>query len=117
MSAMFHEVGDVVVVELSHALYEGAECDAMESRLLARVRHGARVVVDLSKAQLTAHCMGVLVTAQRVAVEHGTRIVLSGASPMQRALLARMGLAAVLPVFADRELALRRVSEGMRSVA
>ncbi len=111
MSVASHEVGQVIVVVPSQTLYEGCECDELESRMLALVRNRVKVVVDLSHVHpLTAHCVGVLANAQHLAVECGGRIALCGASPLQRRLLAELGLAHVLPVHDDRDAAVRSLS-------
>ena len=118
MTVAFQEWGHVVVITPDHAVYEGGDCDAMEVRLLALVEKGARIVVDLSLVDsLTAHCIGVLVNAQRVAEQNGGRIVLCGAKPLERSLLAKMGLAGVLPHYDDPAGAVQALTRTLSSVA
>ena len=106
----------VTVLEPQGELYEGAECDEMERTLRALSERGARVVVDVSAAHhLSARCLGILAHARRRCSERGGSIVLCGASAEHRWLLAKTGLADVLPVLADRPAAIRELHE--RAVA
>ena len=117
MSVEFREFGRVVVFAPTHGVYEGRECDEMEARMTALARSGARIVVDLTHASITAHCVGVLAGAQRIAVEHGGRIALCGAHPTQCRLLQQLGLADVIPVHPDRATALRSMDPALESAA
>ena len=111
MSVTFQQVGGAVVVKPDGVLYEGCECDAMEARLLELVRRGAFVVVDLSEIRwLTAHCIGVLANGQHHAITSGGSIALCGVNPLQRRLLAAMGLVEVLPHYESAEGAVRSLS-------
>jgi anti-anti-sigma factor len=113
-----HEVDEVVVLEPARELYEGVECDAMESALARLAERGGRVIVDLSRApQISARCLGILAHAQQVASRNGGRIVLCGASRVHRWLIRKAGLGNVLSVHEDRAAAVRELAPRPRAVA
>jgi anti-anti-sigma factor len=95
-----HAIDDLLVLEPSGDLLEGAACDDLERELTALAAQGRRVVVDLSRTRvLTAHCLGVLARAQQTAAANGGGLALCCAAGLQRWLLGVTGLAEVVPVY------------------
>jgi len=95
-----HAVAELVVLQPAGDLLEGAPCDELEGELLSLCAEGRRVIVDLSGARvLTAHCLGLLARAYRLAEENGGALALCGAAGLQRWLLGVTGLADALPVY------------------
>jgi anti-anti-sigma regulatory factor len=93
---------ELIVLQPSGDLLEGTACDELEGELLALAGRGRRVIVDLGRARvLTAHCLGLLARAQKLASENGGRIALCGADGPQRWLLDVTHLAGALPLFGD----------------
>jgi anti-anti-sigma regulatory factor len=50
---------------------------------------------------ISAHCLGILAHAHQVASQHGGRVVLCGATRIQRWLLRKTGLADVVSIHDD----------------
>jgi anti-anti-sigma factor len=95
-----HAVDELVVLQPSGDFLEGATCDALERELSSLAARGRRVVVDLSGTRvLTAHCLGLLARAQRLASANGGGLALCGAAGLQPWLLGVTGLAEAVPVF------------------
>ena len=95
-----HPIDDLLVLEPSGDLLEGAACDDLERELAVLAAQGRRVVVNLSRTRvLTAHCLGVLARAQQVASANGGGLALCCAAGPQRWLLGVTGLADVVPVY------------------
>ena len=94
-----HAVDELLVLEPSGDLLEGASCDDLERELIALAGQGRRAIVDLSRTRvLTAHCLGVLARAQQLASARGGGFALVCAAGLQRWLLGVTGLAEVVPV-------------------
>jgi anti-anti-sigma factor len=99
-----HAVDELVVLQPSGDLLEGAACDALARELDALAEQGRRVIVDLSRARVvTAHCLGLLARAQRIASANGGGLALCGAAELQRWLLDVTHLASALPLY-DNEV-------------
>ena len=97
----------MVVLRPDGDLCEGAACDELERELFSYAEQGRHVIVDLSATRiLTAHCLGVLARAQRLAVAAGGNIALCGAAELHRWLLGVTHLADALPVYASQDEAL-----------
>jgi anti-anti-sigma factor len=112
-----HVVDELVVLEPSGDLCEGAACDELERELFALAEQGRRVIVDLSATRvLTAHGLGVLARAQQLAVANGGRIALCGAAGLQRWLLTVTHLAGALPLYATEREAVAQLG-AQRAVA
>jgi anti-anti-sigma factor len=112
-----HAVDELVVLQPSGDFLEGAACDDLERELCSLARRGRRVVVDLSGTRvLTAHCLGLLARAQRLASANGGGLALCGAAGLQRWLLGVTGLADVVPVYGSEVEALARFG-AFRAVA
>ena len=93
----------LVVLRPDGDLCEGAACDELEQELFTYAEQGRQVLVDLSATRiLTAHCLGVLARAQRLAVAAGGNIALCGAAELHRWLLGVTHLADALPVYASQ---------------
>ena len=108
-----HAVDELVVLQPSGDLLEGAACDELERELSALVERGRRVIVDLSHARvLTAHCLGVLARAQRTASANGGGLALCGAAGPQRWLLDVTHLAGALPHFGSEAAAAAHLHAG-----
>jgi anti-sigma B factor antagonist len=102
-----HAVDHSVVLRPDGDLCEGAACDELEQELFALAEQGRHVIVDLSATRiLTAHCLGVLARAQRLAVAAGGNVALCGAADLQRWLLGVTHLTEALPVYASQAEAL-----------
>jgi anti-anti-sigma regulatory factor len=102
-----HAVDERVVLQPSGDLLEGVACDDLERELGALAGRGCRVIVDLSGTRvLTAHCLGVLARAQRLASANGGGLALCGAAGLQPWLLGVTGLAEAVPVFGSEREAL-----------
>ncbi len=113
-----HELNHISLLEPRGNLWESHESEAMERVLVQLAECGRRIVVDLSATgQLTAHGLGILAHAQRVAHEHGGEIVLCGAQSSHRLLLERTALCEAVRLFPDRAAALRALATGDRAVA
>jgi len=96
-------VDQLVVLQPDGDLCEGAACDELARELFTLAEQGRHVIVDLSTTRiLTAHCLGVLARAQRLAVAAGGNVVLCGAAELQRWLLGVTHLTEALPVYASR---------------
>ena len=105
-----HAMDQAVVLLPDGDLCEGAACDELERELLALAEQGRQVIVDLGATRiLTAHCLGVLARAQRLAVAAGGSVALCGAAGTQRWLLGVTHLAEALPVYASLAEALAGV--------
>jgi anti-anti-sigma factor len=99
-----HDVNEVIVLRPQKDLCEGEECDAMQRTLEDLARQGRAVIVDLSETRmLSAHAVGVLAQAARVAAQHGGRLALCGAARLERWVLDVTRLAQVVPVFGTAE--------------
>jgi anti-anti-sigma regulatory factor len=95
-----HAIDELVVLQPSGDFLEGAACDQLERDLFALAEQGRRVIVDLSHARvLTAHCLGLLASAQQLASANGGSVALCGAAGSQRWLLDVTHLAGALPLF------------------
>jgi len=95
-----HAVDEIVVLQPSGNLLEGAACDELERELTSLAGRGRRVIVDLRQARvLTAHCLGLLARAQQLARANGGGMALCGAATLQRWLLDVTHLAGALPLF------------------
>lgn len=93
-------VNQLVVLQPDGDLCEGAACDELELELFTLAEQGRHVIVDLSSTRiLTAHCLGVLARAQRLAAAAGGNIVLCGAAELQRWLLGVTHLTDALSVY------------------
>lgn len=115
---VLHESDRVVVLEPTHDLFEGGECDRMEEQLTRLASDGASIVVDLSHVQhVTARCLGILAHAMHVATHSGGFIVVCGVTPMQRWLLHKTGLDEVIPIATDLDSAKRYLASARASVA
>jgi anti-anti-sigma regulatory factor len=96
-----------IVLQPAGDLCEGAACDELERELLSLAGDGRHVIVDLSATRiLTAHCLGVLARAQRLAAAAGGNIALCGAAGLQRWLLGVTHLTEALPIYASQAEAL-----------
>jgi anti-anti-sigma regulatory factor len=94
-----HAVDETVVLQPSGNLLEGAACDELECELTSLAGQGRRIIVDLSHARvLTAHCLGLLARAQRLARANGGGLALCGAAASQRWLLDVTHMAVALPL-------------------
>ncbi len=112
-----HAVDELVVLQPSGDLIEGAACDELERELSALAERGRRVIVDLSHARvLTAHCLGVLARAQWTASANGGGLALCGAAGPQRWLLDVTHLAGALPLYDSEHEAVAHLNAG-RAVA
>ena len=112
-----HAIDDMVVLQPSGNLLEGATCDEMEGELTSLARQGRRIIVDLSHARvLTAHCLGLLARAQQLARANGGGLALCGAAASQRWLLDVTHLAGALPLFDSEPEAVAHLHAG-RAVA
>ncbi len=91
-----------VVLQPDGDLREGTACDELEQELFTLAEQGRHVVVDLSSTRmLTAHCLGVLARAQRLAADAGGTIALCGAAALPRWLLGVTRLDGALRVYAS----------------
>lgn len=100
-------VNQLVVLQPDGDLCEGAACDELQRELFTLAEQGRHVIVDLSATRmLTAHCLGVLARAQRLAVAAGGNVALCGAADLQRWLLGVTHLADALPIYASQAEAL-----------
>jgi anti-anti-sigma regulatory factor len=112
-----HAVDELVVLQPSGDFLEGVACDELERELLSLAAQGRRVIVDLSATRvLTAHCLGVLARAQRIAAENGGGLALCGAVGLQRWLLGVTHLADALPLYTSEAEAMAHLNE-TRAVA
>ena len=112
-----HAVDELVVLQPSGDFLEGAACDDLERELCSLAGQGRRVIVDLSRTRvLTAHCLGLLARAQRLARASGGGLALCGAAGSQRWLLGVTHLAGVLPLFGSEGEAAAHLNAG-RAVA
>ncbi len=112
------ESDPVIVLEPTEDLYEGGECDQMEEALARLAARGALVVVDVTHVRhMTARCVGILANARQIAAQNGGCIVLCGATPLQRWLLDKTGVADVLSVHDDVAAAKRHLTTVSRAVA
>ena len=112
-----HAVDELVVLQPSGDLLEGAACDDLERELCALAAQGRRVIVDLTRTRvLTAHCLGLLARAQRLASANGGGLALCGAAGLQRWLLGVTGLADAVPVYGSEAEAVARFA-ACRAVA
>jgi len=108
-----HAVDEMVVLQPQGDLTEGASCDELERELMTLAERGRRVIIDLAATRvLTAHCLGLLARAQRIASANGGRIVLCGAAGLQRWLLDVTHLADALPLFGSEQEAVRSLNAG-----
>jgi anti-anti-sigma factor len=108
-----HAVDELVVLQPSGDFLEGAACDELERELYSLAEQGRRVVVDLSRARvLTAHCLGVLARAQRLASASGGGLALCGATAAQRWLLDVTHLAGALPLCDSEAEAVAHLNAG-----
>ena len=100
-----HAIDEMVVLQPSGNLLEGAACDELERELTSLAGRGRRIIVDLSHARvLTAHCLGLLARAQQLARVNGGGLALCDAASAQRWLLDVTHLAGTLPLFdSERE--------------
>src|SRR5262245_35123765 len=115
--AMDHD-DEVIVLEPTHDLIAGGECDAMEAELMRLATAGQRVVVNLAQVRhLTARCLGIPAQAQDAATASGGAIALCGATRIQRWLLRRTGMARVVSVHEDVAAARRHLAGVPRAVA
>lgn len=90
-----------VVLRPDGDLCEGPACDELEQELYTYAERGRHVVVDLSATRIvTAHCLGVLARAQRLAVASGGSLALCGTTGLHRWLLGVTHLTDALPVYA-----------------
>lgn len=113
-----HEYDHISLLEPRGNLWESRESEAMEHMLVQLAERGRRILVDLSATgHLTAHGLGVLAHAQRVALEHGGEIVLCGPSRAHRLLLDRTGLRDAVKTYARRTDALKALAASHRAVA
>lgn len=97
-----------IVIVPQGDLWEGAPCDELERSLMESVSAGRPVIVDLSGvSSLTARCLEILARARQASQERGGRILLCGAHGLQPWLIETIGLSRSLPVYGDREAALR----------
>lgn len=113
-----HELNHISLLEPRGHLWESDESEAVEAVLVDLAVRGRRVVVDLSSTgQLTAHGLGILAHAQRVAHEHGGEIVLCGARRAHRMLLESTALCEAVRLFPDRTAAFKALASGDRAVA
>jgi len=113
-----HEYDHISLLEPHGDLWESRECEAMEHLLVQLAERGRRILVDLSATgHLTAHGLGVLAHAQRVALEHGGELAVCGASRAHRTLLERTGLSDALKTYDLREEALKALAASQRAVA
>jgi anti-anti-sigma regulatory factor len=114
---VFHASDEPAVLQPSGDFLEGAACDELEHELLALAGQGRRVIVDLGHARvLSAHCLGLLARAQKLASANGGGVVLCGADGPQRWLLGVTHLAGALPLFGSVTEAVAHVHGG-RAVA
>ena len=96
-------IDQAVVLQPDGDLCEGAACDELEQELFSLAEQGRHVIVDLSATRIvTAHGLGVLARAKRLAEASGGDLVLCGAANLQRWLLDVTHLAEVLPVYASQ---------------
>jgi anti-anti-sigma factor len=113
-----HDLHHVSLLEPQGHLWESTESETMERVLVGLAERGRRVVVDLSSTgQITAHGLGVLARAQKIALENGGEIALCGARPPHRILLARTGLTEAIRLHTDRAAALKALNGSDRAVA
>src|SRR6185295_6351585 len=113
-----HEIDGLVVLEPTHDLYEGVECDQMEVALLTMAERGLRIVIDLTHVRhLTARCLGILARAQQLAAWSGGNVALCGATSLQRWLIWKMGMSDILAIYDDVASASRHVGMSPRAVA
>jgi anti-anti-sigma factor len=113
-----HEFHNVSLLQPRGNLWESRESEAMESMLVQLAARGRRVLVDLSSTgHLTAHGLGVLAHAQKIALEHGGEIAICGARRAHRILIERTGVSQVVKVHADRRAALEALTASDRAVA
>jgi anti-anti-sigma factor len=113
-----HELHPVSLLVPQGHLWESAESEAVERALMALAVSGRRVIVDLSATgQITAHGLGVLAQAQRIALDHGGEIALCGARRGHRLLLAQTGLVDAFRVHPDRNAAMKAFAATTRAVA
>lgn len=97
----------LVVLQPEGDLCEGPACDELQHELFSHAERGRLVIVDLSVTRIvTAHCLGVLVRAQRLAVAAGGDVALCGPTELHRWLLGVTHLADALPVYASQAEAL-----------
>jgi anti-anti-sigma factor len=95
-----HAVDEFVVLQPSGDLLEGTACDDLERELLPLAGQGRSVIVDLRATRvLSAHGLGVLARAQRIAAANGGGLALCGAVGLQSWLLGVTHLADALPLF------------------
>lgn len=100
-------IDQLMVLQPDGDLCEGAACDELERELFTLAEQGRHVIVDLSTTRiLTAHCLGVLARAKRLAEAAGGDLVLCGAADPQRWLLGVTHLAEALPVYGTQAEAL-----------
>jgi anti-anti-sigma regulatory factor len=112
-----HAVDELVVLQPNGDFLEGVACDDLEHELYSLAEQGRRVIVDLSRTRvLTAHCLGVLARAQRLASANGGGLALCGAAGPQRWLLDVTHLAGALPLYASEAEAVAHLQAG-RAVA
>jgi anti-anti-sigma factor len=113
-----HEYDHISLLEPRGDLWESRESATMERMLVRLAERGRRVVVDLSSTgHLTAHGLGVLAHAQRVALDHGGEIALCGAGRAHRILLETTGLADAVKIYDARAAAVKALASGVRAVA
>ena len=110
-------VDELVVLQPSGDILEGPACDDLEEELFALAEQGRRVIVDLGRTRvLTAHCLGLLARAQKLAAANGGGLALCNAAGLQRWLLELTGLSDVVPVYGSEGEALERFA-GFSAVA
>ena len=115
---ILNESDGVIVLEPTQDLHEGDECDQMEDALARLAERGAQIVIDVTRVQhISAHCLGILAHAHQVASLHGGCIAVCGATPIQRWLLRKTGLANVLLVHDNVASARRHLATRRRVVA
>lgn len=113
-----HELHHISLLEPHGHLWESAESAAMERMLMGLAERGRRVVVDLSSTgQITAHGLGLLAQAQKVAHEHGGEIALCGARRPHVLLLEQTGLTDAFRLHESRAAAIRAMHGTDRAVA
>lgn len=96
-------VNHLVVLQPDGDLCEGPACDELERELFTLAEQGRYVIVDLSATRiLSAHGLGVLARAQRLAVSAGGNIALCGAAELQRWLLGVTHLSDALPIYGSQ---------------
>ena len=108
-----HAVDELTVLQPSGDFLEGPACDELEQELFSLAERGCRVVVDLSRTRvLTAHCLGVLARACRLAVASGGGLAVCGTGELQRWLFGVTRLADALPLFASEREAVEFLGAG-----